>query len=58
MLILPVAVFGGFLYHALFEAKAQYALAYLPMLLPYAARALTELLPQKQSTRTVSRNKT
>ena len=43
MLILPVAVLGAFLYHAVFEAKAQYSLIYLPMLLPYAAHALRRL---------------
>ena len=41
MLILPFAVLGAFLYHAVFEAKAQYALPYLPMMLPYCAYACT-----------------
>ena len=40
-LLLPITVLGAFLYHALFEAKAQYALIYLPMMLPYAAYAVT-----------------
>lgn len=35
--LLPLTVFGAFVYHLLFEAKSQYVLVYLPMLLPYAA---------------------
>lgn len=36
-LMLPVTVIGGILYHALCEAKSQYALVYLMLLLPLAA---------------------
>ncbi|MDO4572502.1 MAG: glycosyltransferase family 39 protein, partial [Clostridia bacterium] len=35
--LLPLIVLGGFLYHLLFEAKSQYILIYLPLLLPTAA---------------------
>ncbi len=38
--LLPLIILGGFLYHLLFEAKSQYALVYLPMMLPYAAFGL------------------
>ena len=47
-LILPLAVLGAFLYHAVFEAKAQYALPYLPMLLPYCAYAFVTLRDRLQ----------
>lgn len=42
-MLLPIAVLGAFMYHALFEAKSQYAIIYLPMLLPYAAFALVKV---------------
>ncbi len=48
MLILPLAVLGAFLYHAVFEAKAQYALPYLPMLLPYCVYAFVALRDRLQ----------
>ena len=35
-----VAVLGGFLYHMLFEAKSQYLMIYLPMMVPLAACGL------------------
>ncbi|MEA5016175.1 MAG: hypothetical protein VB099_16610 [Candidatus Limiplasma sp.] len=38
--VLAVAVFGGWLYHMLFEAKCQYLFIYLPMMTPFAAHAL------------------
>lgn len=40
MLALPVAVFGGFLYHQLFEGKSQYIFPYALLLLPLAACGL------------------
>lgn len=40
VLILPLTVFGALLYHAVFEAKAQYALPYLVMMTPFCAYAL------------------
>lgn len=39
-LILPLVLLGAFAYHALFEAKSQYALPYLPMMTPIAAAGL------------------
>lgn len=48
MLILPLTVFGALLYHAAFEAKAQYALPYLVMMVPFCAYALTWLHTQFQ----------
>ena len=36
-LIVPLILVGAAVYHALFEAKAQYAIIYIPMMLPYAA---------------------
>ncbi len=40
-IFLVISVFGGVLYHLLFEAKSQYALAYLPMMIPLAAWGLS-----------------
>ena len=42
-LLLFVTVIGGFLYHALAEAKSQYSLVYLILLLPLAAFAAGRL---------------
>lgn len=41
--LLPLVILGGFLYHLLFEAKAQYALVYLPMMIPYCAFGIERL---------------
>lgn len=35
--LIPLLVLGGFLYHALFEAKSQYVITYMIFLIPYAA---------------------
>lgn len=37
--LLPTVILGGFLYHALFEAKSQYAVVYFVLMLPMAAYA-------------------
>lgn len=42
-LVIPVTVIGGFLYHALFEAKSQYIYPYIFYLMPYAAHGLCML---------------
>lgn len=42
-MIIPLILFGAALYHALFEAKAQYAIIYVPMMLPYAAFGIKSL---------------
>jgi hypothetical protein len=47
--IIPLILIGAAMYHALFEAKSQYAIIYVPMMLPYAAfgiRWLGEKLPK------------
>ena len=36
-MIIPLVLVGAAIYHALFEAKAQYAIIYIHMMLPYAA---------------------
>lgn len=41
--LLPTCVLGGFLYHAVFEAKSQYLITYLILLLPLAACGLAGL---------------
>ena len=41
--LLPTVILGGFIYHALFEAKSQYAIVYLVLMLPLAAYAMEEL---------------
>jgi len=38
---LAIAVFGGWLFHMIFEAKSQYLIVYLPMMVPFAALALS-----------------
>lgn len=42
-IIIPLILVGAVLYHAVFEAKAQYAIIYVPMILPYAAYGLKKL---------------
>lgn len=42
-LLLPLTILGIFLYHTLFEAKAQYALPPFLMMLPYAAYGIVTL---------------
>ena len=42
--LLPLVLLGGFGYHLLFEAKSQYILTYIVLLLPYAAYALCTVL--------------
>jgi hypothetical protein len=42
LLLLVVAVMGGFLYHMLFEAKSQYLLPYLVMMVPVAAAGIAQ----------------
>lgn len=36
-MLIPLVLLGAAAYHALFEAKSQYAIIYVPMMLPYAA---------------------
>ncbi|NCB33633.1 MAG: hypothetical protein EOM64_07085 [Erysipelotrichia bacterium] len=40
-LILPLILFGGFLYHAIYEAKSQYLLIYYLYLIPLSAWSMT-----------------
>jgi hypothetical protein len=39
-MLIPLILIGAVLYHALFEAKSQYAVLYVPMMAPYAAFGL------------------
>lgn len=43
VLVLATAIFGGFLFHMLWEAKGRYILPYFVMMLPMAAAGLSEL---------------
>jgi len=43
IMILPVSILGGFLYHMIFEAKSQYIFPYMLLLLPLAAHGLSTL---------------
>lgn len=45
--LLPLVLLGGFGYHLLFEAKSQYILTYIILLLPYASYALCTILEGK-----------
>ncbi|MEA4870970.1 MAG: glycosyltransferase family 39 protein [Christensenella sp.] len=42
-MIIPLILIGAALYHALFEAKSQYAIIYIHMMLPYAAFGIKKL---------------
>lgn len=42
--LLPLVLMGGFGYHLLFEAKSQYILTYIPLMIPTAAYALNLVL--------------
>lgn len=50
VIILPLTVLGGVLYHLLFEAKAYYAIPYLMMLLPIAAYGAYQTVDLLKST--------
>ena len=43
VLVLMTVIFGGFLFHMLWEAKGRYILPYFVMMLPMAAAGLSEL---------------
>lgn len=55
-MIVPLIFIGAFVYHTLFEAKSQYALIYVPLMLPYAAYATVWLSDRlaKRRTKAVS----
>ena len=36
LFLIPLIFLGGFLYHALFEAKSQYVITYVTFMIPYA----------------------
>lgn len=42
---LVVAVFGGWLFHMIFEAKSQYMVVYLPMIIPAVASLCVKTAP-------------
>ena len=51
-MIIPMVLVGAALYHALFEAKSQYAIIYIYMMLPYAAfgtKFLSDYLSSKRA---------
>lgn len=41
--LLPLIILGGFIYHLLFEAKSQYALVYIMLMIPVAAYGFVRL---------------
>ena len=41
--LIPIVILGGFLYHALFEAKSQYAITYFILMIPIAVYGLNAL---------------
>lgn len=45
--LLPLVLLGAFGYHLLFEGKSQYIFAYVPLLIPTAAYALSCILNEK-----------
>ena len=42
-LLLPLVIFGGALFHLIFEAKSQYVIEYLPLIWPIAALGIVSL---------------
>ncbi len=40
--LIPLLFLGGFLYHGLFEAKSQYVISYVILMIPYAAWGFAE----------------
>ncbi len=44
VLLVPLCILGGFLFHLISEAKAQYIMIYFVMLLPYAAQGLIYII--------------
>ncbi len=42
--VFPVVIIGGFLYHLLFEAKSQYVLPYVIIMIPYAVCGVYKLI--------------
>lgn len=42
--LIPIVIIGGFLYHALFEAKSQYVLTYVTVMIPYSVYGFYRLL--------------
>ncbi len=44
--LIPLTILGGFLYHALFEAKSQYVITYVTMMIPYAIWGLAQVTRQ------------
>lgn len=56
--LIPIVIFGGLVYHMLFEAKSQYILTYFIMMIPFASygiyristlKIFKKLLPSKQT---------
>ncbi|MEA4832828.1 MAG: glycosyltransferase family 39 protein [Oscillospiraceae bacterium] len=44
LLVIPLIIFGGVLYHILFEAKSQYVIPYLVLMLPLAACGINNFI--------------
>lgn len=42
--VIPLIVLGGFLYHLLFEAKAQYVITYVTLLIPISAYGMQSIV--------------
>lgn len=42
LLLIPLVVLGAFIYHMLFEAKSQYLLCYIPLMLPFCGYFIGE----------------
>lgn len=44
LFLIPLLFLGGFLYHALFEGKSQYVIAYVTFMIPYAVWGLSVMV--------------
>jgi hypothetical protein len=47
--LIPLFFLGGFLYHALFEAKSQYVIGYVTLMIPYAVWGFATVLHMAKS---------
>ncbi len=56
-ILLPLILYGAFLYHLLFEGKSQYILTYIILLIPFAAWGALDLMDSKVNFIPVRKNR-
>lgn len=55
--LVALMIFGGFLYHSIFEGKSQYVLTYVLMMIPLAANGIIQVLNTLQVKQTTKKRK-